>query len=61
MNKTGLFTVSYEGHLTVNAKSEDEAMAIVNKMLSDSGIVNDGDSGEWELSGVEDEDYYTND
>ena len=59
MNKVNLYTVTYEGYLLVNATSEDEACAVVNKMLSDSGIVNDGDSGEWELTGATDEEYWT--
>jgi hypothetical protein len=58
--KNGLFTVNYEGWLTVSAQDEDQAMAIVNEMLAKSGIVNDGDSGEWNLTDVEDNDYYSN-
>ena len=58
--KNGLFTVNYEGWLTVSAQDEDQAMAIVNAMLAKSGIVNDGDSGEWNLTDVEDNDYYSN-
>jgi hypothetical protein len=58
--KNGLFTVNYEGWLTVSAQDEDQAMAIVNEMLAKSGIVNDGDSGEWNLADVEDNDYYSN-
>ena len=58
--KNGLFTVNYEGWLTVSAQDEDQAMAIVNEMLAKSGIVNDGDSGEWNLADVEDNNYYSN-
>lgn len=58
--KNGLFTVNYEGWLTVSAQDEDQAMAIVNAMLAKSGIVNDGDSGEWNLTDVEDNEYYSN-
>lgn len=59
MAKTHLFTVTYEGYLVINAEDDDIAMAIANKMLSNSGIVNDGDSGEWELTSVtnEEEEY----
>jgi hypothetical protein len=53
--KTRLFTVTYEGYLVINATDEDSAMASANSMLSKSGIVNDGDEGEWELTGVSDE------
>jgi hypothetical protein len=60
MSKIGLFTVSYEGHLLISAENEDLAMDIANKMLSESGIANDESTGEWALTDVEDEDYYTN-
>jgi hypothetical protein len=59
MAKQNLYTVHYEGWLTVTASDEDNATQVVNKMLSDSGIINDGDSGEWEISDVEDEEYAT--
>ena len=58
--KNGLFTVNYEGWLTVSAQDEDQAMAIVNEMLAKSGIVNDGDSGEWNLTDANDNEYYSN-
>jgi hypothetical protein len=57
--KDGLFTVHYEGWLTIAAQDQDEAQAIANRMLAESGIVNDGDSGEWELTDVADLEYYT--
>lgn len=60
MNKTGLFTVSYEGHLLISAKDQDEAFTIARGMLAESGIVNDGSTGEWAITDVTDEDYYTN-
>jgi hypothetical protein len=60
MTKIGLFTVSYTGYLTVSAENEDLAMDIANTMLSESGIVNDGDSGEWQLADVTDENYWSN-
>jgi hypothetical protein len=50
-----MFTVTYEGYLVVNAVDEDTALKIANSLLSDSGIVNDGDSGEWELTSVSNE------
>jgi len=53
--KTHMFTVTYEGYLVVNAVDEDTALKIANSLLSDSGIVNDGDSGEWELTSVSNE------
>ena len=58
--KKGLFTVHYEGWLTVSADDENQAQDIVNKMLSDWGVLNDGDSGEWELTDVVDDEYYSN-
>lgn len=59
MAKQHLYTVHYEGWLTVTASDEDNAQAVVNDLLSQSGIVNDGDSGEWTLTDVEDENYAT--
>lgn len=59
-DKNGLFTVNYEGWLTVSAQDEEHAMDIVNDMLAKSGIVNDGDSGEWTLVSVDDQEYYSN-
>lgn len=49
------YTVTYEGYLVVTADDEQTAFAITNKMLSDSDIVNDGATGEWELTGITDE------
>lgn len=60
MAKQNLYTVHYEGWLTVTASDEDSAQAIANDLLSKSGIVNDGDSGEWELTDVTDEEYWSN-
>jgi hypothetical protein len=58
--KDGLYTVHYTGWLVIAAEDESSAMGIANEMLSKSGIINDGDSGEWELTEVEDQEYYTN-
>lgn len=60
MSKTGLFNVSYDGYLLISAKDQDEAFAIASGMLAKSGIVNDGDSGEWAIADITDEDNYTN-
>ena len=49
------YSVSYEGWLVVDANNEDHALELANKMLSDSAVVNDGESGEWLLAGVEEE------
>ena len=49
------YTVTYEGYLIVKAEDEETAFAVTNKMLSDSGIVNDGESGEWELADITEE------
>lgn len=53
MSKT--HTVTYEGYLVVKADDEQTAFEIANKMLSDSGITNDGVTGEWELTDITDE------
>jgi len=45
--------VNYDGWLTVEADTELKALELVNKMLSDSGIVNDGETGEWYLLNAE--------
>ena len=45
--------VNYDGWLTVEADTELKALELVNKMLSDSGIVNDGEAGEWYLLNAE--------
>jgi hypothetical protein len=55
MTKT--YAVSYEGWLIIDADTEAEAQGLANKMLSDSGITNDGSSGQWELSDTVEEDY----
>ena len=47
------YAVSYEGWYVVEANDEDHALELANKMLSDSAIANDGESGEWTLAGVE--------
>jgi hypothetical protein len=53
MSKT--YAVSYEGWMLVQAASEDHAYEKANAILSKSNIINDGDEGEWELTGVSDE------
>jgi hypothetical protein len=53
MSKT--YAVSYEGWMLVQAASEDHAYEKANAMLSKSNLINDGDEGEWELTGVNDE------
>jgi hypothetical protein len=58
MAKKGLYNVSYEGWLIISANNEEQATEIANKMLSESGIINDGNSGEWNIADVEDEEYY---
>ncbi len=55
MSKTGLFNVSYDGYLLISAKDQDEAFAIASGMLAKSGIVNDGDSGEWAIADITEE------
>lgn len=41
--------INYDGWLVVEADTEKQACEIANEMLSKSGIVNDGDNGEWYL------------
>jgi hypothetical protein len=60
MTKLGLFTVSYEGYLTISAIDQDSAFDIANTMLSDYKILNDGDAGQWELTEIEDLNYWSN-
>ena len=60
MDKLGLFTVSYEGYLTISATDQDSAFDIANTMLSDYKILNDGDAGQWELTEIEDLNYWSN-
>ena len=47
--------VNYDGWVTVEADTELEACELVTKMLSNSGIVNDGKTGEWYLLNAEKE------
>ena len=49
------YSVSYEGWYVVEANNEDHALELTNKMLSNSAIVNDGETGEWILAGAEEE------
>lgn len=51
--------VNYDGWLTVEADTEEEALKQVNEMLSKSGIVNDGKTGEWYLLSATEEDHDT--
>tara|TARA_R110001606_G_scaffold326118_1_gene472898 strand:- start:217 stop:399 length:183 start_codon:yes stop_codon:yes gene_type:complete len=60
MDKLGLFTVSYEGYLTISATDQDSAFDIANTILSDYGILNDGDAGQWELTEIENLNYWSN-
>jgi hypothetical protein len=53
MNKQ--YAVSYEGWLIINAKDEDEAGDIACQMLGDSGIINDGITGEWSIASIDEE------
>jgi hypothetical protein len=39
--------------LVVEADTEKQACEIANEMLSKSGVVNDGDNGEWYLLSAE--------
>ena len=43
------YLVDYSGWLVIEAKNEDEAFQLASEQLSQSGIANDGDEGEWEI------------
>lgn len=47
--------VNYDGWLTVEADTEEEACQIANRLLSESGIANDARNGEWYLLSAEKE------
>lgn len=49
------YSVSYEGWYVVEADDEDQALDLANKMLGGSAVVNDGETGEWQLTGVDEE------
>jgi len=49
------YSVSYEGWYVVEADDEDQALDLANKMLSGSAAVNDGETGEWLLTSVDEE------
>jgi hypothetical protein len=55
MSKTKLFSVSYDGYLLISAEDQDEAFAIAMVALAKSGLVNDGDSGEWGIADITEE------
>jgi len=48
-----IWNVNYDGWVIVKADTEQKAFELVNKMLSDSGITNDGELGEWYLLNAE--------
>lgn len=43
------YLVDYSGWLVIQADNEDEAFQLASEQLSQSGITNDGDEGEWEI------------
>ena len=43
----GKYVIGYDGFITINAKSDEEAFRKANKYLSKSNLINDGDKGEW--------------
>jgi hypothetical protein len=49
----GKYVIGYDGFITVEAKDEEEAYDKANKYLSKTGLVNDGDEGEWYLTEAE--------
>ncbi len=54
---TRTYAVSYEGWLIIEAETATEAGNIANQILSDSGIINNGATGEWMLAEIEEEEY----
>jgi hypothetical protein len=49
----GKYVIGYDGFITINAKSDEEAFSKANKYLSKSNLINDGDKGEWYVVEVE--------
>jgi len=49
----GKYVIGYDGFITVSAKTEEDAYEMANKYLSKSGLVNDGDKGEWYVGEAE--------
>ena len=54
MNKR--YAVSYEGWLIIHAKDEQAAATEANEILGSSNLINNGESGEWLLADIEEED-----
>ncbi len=44
-----VFEIGYDGFMRITAANEDKAMQKANAILSKSGLINDGDEGEWYL------------
>jgi hypothetical protein len=53
MNKR--YAVSYEGWLIIHAKDEQAAATEANEILGSSNLINNGESGEWLLADIEEE------
>lgn len=49
------YAVSYEGWLIIHATDEDEAGDLACQMLGKSRITNDGDTGEWSIADISEE------
>tara|TARA_R110000782_G_scaffold71386_3_gene143175 strand:- start:184 stop:369 length:186 start_codon:yes stop_codon:yes gene_type:complete len=47
------YSVSYMGYLVIEAEDENVAFDMAHQMIGNSGIVNDGDMGEWQIAEVE--------
>jgi hypothetical protein len=47
------YSVSYMGYLVIEAEDENVAFDMAYQMVGNSGIVNDGDMGEWQIAEVE--------
>jgi flagellar basal body rod protein FlgF len=43
------YFVHFDGWIAVNANNEEEAYAKTNAYLSKSGLIDDGEKGEWYL------------
>jgi hypothetical protein len=52
----GKYSIGYDGFIIVDANDEEEAYDKANKYLSKTGLVNDGDEGEWYLTEAEEVD-----
>lgn len=49
------YAINYEGWFLVDAATEEEAAQVANEILSSSNLINNGESGEWLLAEIEED------